>query len=169
MSQLKKTNLNSVKDLQKTTDENLNSVLQQLGYEESFAITDLKLGLGLSTVVVAGLLFLTDKKYEFKQIYSITVAACVIYGFLNVILFLINLKYKNVKYIGVDSKGNKITIASDIKKYEPNYNVTITFKDTVVTGSIPFNKFFDVIGYFNRDEFTTLLSDEISRAGKKNE
>ena len=70
MSQLKKTNLNSVKDLQKTTDENLNSVLQQLGYEESFAITDLKLGLGLSTVVVAGLLFLADKKYEFCLLYT---------------------------------------------------------------------------------------------------
>lgn len=169
MSQLKKTNLNSIKDLQKTTDENLSLVLQQLGYEESFTITDLKLGLGLSTVVIAGLLFLADKKFEFKHIYSYTVTACIVYGLLNAILFLINLKYKNVKYIGVDSKGNKIIIASDVKKYDPNYNVSITFKDNVVNGSIPFNKFFDVIGYFNGDEFTKLISEEISRVGKKHE
>lgn len=95
--------------------------------------------------------------------------ACIVYGLLNAILFLINLKYKNVKYIGVDSKGNKIIIASDVKKYDPNYNVSITFKDNVVNGSIPFNKFFDVIGYFNGDEFTKLISEEISRVGKKHE
>ncbi|KAI5962722.1 SPC2 [Candida theae] len=169
MSQLKKTNLNSVRDLQKTTDENLNSVLQQLGYDESFIITDVKLGLGVATVAIAGLLFLADKKYQFKDIYSITVAACVVYGVLNAILFLINLKYKNVKYIGDDSKGSRITIASDIKKYEPYYNVTITVKDTVVTAAIPFNKFFDVIGYFNRDEFIKLISEEINKVDKKHQ
>ncbi|KAG5418784.1 SPC2 [Candida metapsilosis] len=169
MSQLKRTNLNSIKDLQKTTDENLSSVLQQLGYEESFTITDLKLGLGLATVAIAGLLFLADKKYQFKDIYSLTVAACVVYGLLNGILFLINLKYKNVKYIGVDSKGKKIIIASATKKYEPNYNVTVTVNETVVTGSIPFNKFFDAIGYFNRDEFTKLITEEISKVGKKDQ
>ncbi|KAI5952067.1 SPC2 [Candida margitis] len=169
MAQLKKTNLNSVKDLQKTSDEHLNSVLQQLGYEESYTITDLKLGLGIATVAIAALLFLADKKYQFKQIYSITVAACVIYGLLNAVLFLINLKYKNVKYIGYDSKGNRIIIASDIKNYEPDYNVTITVKDTAVTGSIPFNKFFDIVGYLNRDEFTKLIGDEIAKSEKKHE
>ena len=45
MSQLKKTNLNSVNDLRQTTDDHLGLVFQQLGYNESFTLIDLKLGL----------------------------------------------------------------------------------------------------------------------------
>ena len=66
MSQLKKTNLNSVNDLRQTTDDHLGLVFQQLGYNESFTLIDLKLGLGLSTVVIAGLLFLVDKNMHGK-------------------------------------------------------------------------------------------------------
>ncbi|KAI5965637.1 SPC2 [Candida pseudojiufengensis] len=164
MSQLKKTNLNSVKELQKTTDEQLGSVLQNLGYEESFKIIDLKLGLGTITVVIAGLLFLADKKFKFKDIYNITLISCVVYGIVNAALFLINLKYKNVKYIGYNKKGGIITIASEIKKYEPNYYVTITIDDKAPNKTvIPFNKFFDIIGFFNRDEFLKLLSSDINK------
>lgn len=68
MSQLKKTNLNSVNELRQTTDENLGFIFQQLGYTESFALIDLKLGLGLSTVIIAGLLFLVDKSIHGKKI-----------------------------------------------------------------------------------------------------
>ncbi|KAI5955230.1 SPC2 [Candida jiufengensis] len=164
MSQLKKTNLNSVKDLQKTTDEQLGSVLQNLGYEESFKLIDLKLGLGLITVLIAGLLFLADKKFQFKEIYNITFISCVLYGLINLALFGLNLKYKNVKYIGYDSKGNKIIISSEIKKYEPNYYINVTINDKTTSNSvIPFNKFFDIIGFFNRDEFLKLLSHEINK------
>ncbi|KAI3403400.1 SPC2 [Candida oxycetoniae] len=170
MSQLKSTNLNSVKELQKATDEQLGSILQQLGFEESFMLTDLKLGLGLVTVVIAGLLFLADKRYEFKNIYGATVVSCVLYAVLNGVLLIINRKYKNVKYIGYDSKGNKLTVASTTGKYDPNYRVTVALNDKQSSqSSIPFNKYFDLIGYLNREEFTKLLAKEVNKLGKKND
>ncbi|CAK9441063.1 uncharacterized protein LODBEIA_P49320 [Lodderomyces beijingensis] len=163
MSQLKKSNLNSVKDLQKTTDEHLGSVLTQLGYEESFKLIDLKLGLGLVSVLIAGLLFVADKKFQFKDIYSITVVCCVVYSVLNAAILAINYRYKNVKYVGYDSKGNKLTLATETKKYEPVYYLSVDLNGRKHSTSIPFNKFFDAVGYFIRDEFTKELSEEISK------
>ncbi|WLF80225.1 signal peptidase complex subunit spc2 [Lodderomyces elongisporus] len=155
---LKKANINSVKDLHKHTDEQLGSILQQLGYEESFTLTDIKLGLGLVSVAIAGLLFLADKKYEFKDIYGLTAASCFIYAILNGVLFLVNRKYKNVKYIGY-SKGNKLVIATETTKYDPIYFLTINGK----RAQIPFSKIYDSIGYLDRDEFSKLLSREINK------
>ncbi|CAX41954.1 signal peptidase complex subunit, putative [Candida dubliniensis CD36] len=169
MSQLKKTNLNSVNDLRQTTDDNLGLVFQQLGYNESFTLIDLKLGLGLSTVVIAGLLFLVDKKYTWKDSYNITVIACVLYGIISGILYLINHFNKNVKYIGYDNKGNKLAIATSSNKLDPIYNVTITLNDRSVHAALSFNKFFDVVGFFNRDAFTELVENELNKLNKKSE
>ncbi|EMG47540.1 SPC2 Signal peptidase complex subunit 2 [Candida maltosa Xu316] len=169
MSQLKKINLNSVNDLRQATDENLGSIFQQFGYTESFTLTYLKLGLGLSTVVVAGLLFLVDKKYTWKESYNVTVLSCVIYGILSGILYLINFFNKNVKYIGYDKKGKKLTVAATSTKYDPIYNITITLEEKSVSGALPFNKFFDVVGFFDRDAFGSLVKEELNKLNKKDE
>ncbi|KHC77373.1 hypothetical protein MGS_03304 [Candida albicans P78042] len=169
MSQLKKTNLNSVNDLRQTTDDHLGLVFQQLGYNESFTLIDLKLGLGLSTVVIAGLLFLVDKKYAWKDSYNLTVIACVLYGIISGVLYLVNFFNKNVKYIGYDNKGNKLSVATSSNKLDPIYNVTISLNDRLVNAAFGFNKFFDVVGFFNRDAFTKLVENELNKLNKKNE
>ncbi|RCK59162.1 Signal peptidase complex subunit SPC2 [Candida viswanathii] len=169
MSQLKKTNLNSVNDLRQTTDENLGFIFQQFGYTESFALIDLKLGLGLSTVIIAGLLFLVDKKYTWKESYNVTVISCVVYAIISGALYLVNFFNKNVKYTGYDKKGNKLTVATSSNKLDPIYNVTITADGRSVTSALQFNKFFDVVGFFNRDAFTKIIGDELNRLNKKTE
>ncbi|EER35353.1 conserved hypothetical protein [Candida tropicalis MYA-3404] len=169
MSQLKKTNLNSVNELRQTTDENLGFIFQQLGYTESFALIDLKLGLGLSTVIIAGLLFLVDKKYTWKENYNITVISCVLYAIISGVLYLINFLNKNVKYTGYDKKGNKLTVATYSNKYDPIYNITINSDGKQVKSELEFNKFFDVVGFFNRDAFTNIIGDELNKLNKKDE
>ncbi|RLV91983.1 Signal peptidase complex subunit SPC2 [Spathaspora sp. JA1] len=167
-SELKRTNLNSVNELRQTTDEQLGQVMQQFGYTESFAIIDIKLGLGVATVVIAALLFLVDKKFTFKESYNITVLSIVVYGFFSGLLLLINYRYKNVKYIGHEKKGKQVTIATwTANKYDPIYHVSVTFddkKEKVVT-SFEFTKFFDILGFFNRDAFIKLLGNELEKVG----
>ncbi|KAK6465866.1 putative signal peptidase complex subunit [Scheffersomyces coipomensis] len=164
MSALKKTNLNSVSDLRQTTDDNLSSVLTQLGYDESFKITDIKLALGVSTVAIAGLLFLVDRKYSFDESYNVVVISIILYSIFSAGLLYLNRIYKNVKYIGYTEKGEKIIIAGWTVKFDPLYYIKITLNDkTTIESSLKFNEFFDVVGYFNRDAFTTLLKHEISK------
>ncbi|EGW30696.1 uncharacterized protein SPAPADRAFT_51908 [Spathaspora passalidarum NRRL Y-27907] len=169
-SELKKTNLNSVNDLRQATDDQLGQVMQQFGYEESFALIDIKLGLGVATVVIAGLLFLVDKKFTFKESYNITVISIVLYGFCSGLLYLLNFLNKNVKYTGYNKKGRKVTIATwTANKFDPIYHISVTFgdrKQRVVT-SFEFTKFFDVIGFFNRDKFIELLGNEFEKVDKK--
>ncbi|KAK6456679.1 signal peptidase complex subunit 2 [Scheffersomyces xylosifermentans] len=168
MSASKKVNLNSVADLRQNTDDNLPSVLTELGYDESFKLIDTKLALGYSTVVIAGLLFLVDKKYDFKQSYGVTVFSVVLYFIISSILYYINYTNKNVKYVGYTEKGKKIVIATWSSKYDPIYNVRVTLdgKNTF-TAQLKFNQFFDIVGYFNRDAFKELLLAEIAKTQKK--
>lgn len=169
MSQLKKTNLNSVNELRQTSDENLGFIFQQFGYTESFALIDLKLGLGLSTVIIAGLLFLVDKKYTWKESYTVTVISCTLYAIISGVLYLINFLNKNVKYTGYDKKGNKLTVATQSNKLDPIYNITIFENGKQVTSALQFNKFFDVVGFLNRDALTKLIGEELNRLNKKEE
>ncbi|CAI5759660.1 unnamed protein product [Candida verbasci] len=166
---LKKTNLNSVKELLITTDDNLGSVFSQFNYEESFKLKDLKLGLGLIQVLIAGLLFLADRKFQFHDIFTITVISCLLYGGINAVLYIINYKFKNVKYVGLN-KSDKLVIKTWSTKYDPIYNITIIKNDKeTTTTQIPYNKIFDVLGLFNRDEFSKLIKLELGKLGKKNE
>ncbi|KAK6201539.1 signal peptidase complex subunit 2 [Scheffersomyces amazonensis] len=164
MSSLKKTNLDSVTDLRQTTDDNLPAALTELGYDQSFKLIDTKLALGSVTVVIAGLLFLVDKKYEFNESYNITVISILLYAIFSGILLYLNRVYKDVKYIGYNSKGEKITIAGWTKKFDPIYYTKITLNDkTTIESQLEFKKFFDTLGYFNREAFVTVLKGQITK------
>lgn len=153
------------------TDENLSDVLGSLGYTESFTVTDLKLGLGVLTVIVSGLLFMVEKKFSFNESYNITVMSLVVYFILSGILWYLtqSKSYKNVKYIGHDDSNNKITIATNTTKYDPIYNIEIRFGDNgkPVKTNIEFMKLFDTFTTFHPDNLKELIGKEIEKVSKK--
>lgn len=149
-----------------TSDENLASAFGELGYSESFALTDTKLALGYLTVLIAGLIFLGDKKYEFNEIYYITAFLVVLYSIISLILmyFTSHKKYKNVKFVGYNDDNNKIVVVTWTEKYDPIYNVEIRIDDDkqIKKFKLEFAKFFDAFGYYKRDEFIKLIKEQIS-------
>lgn len=162
-------------ELRTTTDTELPGALQQLGYDESFLLQDIKLGLGLATVGIAGGLFYMDKKLTFQESYNYTVLAIVVYFLVCVVLYgLNNLKsLKNVKYVGLKegNKDKKISIATWTKGYDALYHVKIIDNQTnqIIEASLPFNKFFDGMGYYNSQAFIDLFKLELAKLGKKNQ
>ncbi|CCE81928.1 Piso0_002608 [Millerozyma farinosa CBS 7064] len=171
MAGLKKSNLNSIVELRTTTDDNLPNSLSELGYTQSFAFTDSQLAIGLVTVSLAGILFLLDKKYEFDEIYTFTIVLIVLYFTLSSVLYYFKSakKYKDVKYIGYDDKGNKITIKSYSPKFEPLYKVTVILGHNVkeTEFDINYSELFDAFGHFRQDELTARIKKEIAQLQKK--
>lgn len=157
------TNHSSINDLRQVTDENLASVMTEMGYDESFLVGDIKLALGYLTVLIAGGLFYLDKKMSFKDSFGLTVAAVVAYFAISAVMLVLNRKTKNVKYMGSKQK-QKIQIAGWTEKYDPAYNITITVDGEVVASEkFPFGKFFDSTGYYNRDAFAKLLTAALDK------
>lgn len=140
--------------------------MKQFDYEESFTLIDIKLALGLATVIISGGLFAIEKVYKLKmtEMYTTTVVAVILYGIFSGILSLINYKHKNVKYTGYKGSKEKITIATWTSKYDPIYNVTIKFNDSnPITKQYQFKQFYDQLGYFNSDAFIKLIKNDIQK------
>ncbi|KAM9886554.1 hypothetical protein OXX79_014115, partial [Metschnikowia pulcherrima] len=74
-----KVNLNSVAELRTAADDALPELFQQLGYEQTFTLIDIKLALGLSTVAIAGGLYYLEKKVPFKDSYYMIMASIAVY------------------------------------------------------------------------------------------
>lgn len=154
----------SVNQLKTICDENLANVLDSLGYTESHALGDLKLALGVGTVVVSGLLFAVEKKYSFNESYNITIGALGVYFLLSAVLwYLTQTKdHKNVQYIG--NNGDKtIAIATTTTKYDPVYNMELKIGDLRVSTSIEFMKLFDTFTTFHPEGLKELIGGEIKK------
>lgn len=163
----------SVVQLRTTCDDNLHASLSELGYTQSFSLIDTKLALGYLTVVIAGLLYIVDKKFGFEKTYNVTVISVVLYFLISAILYYLTStkNYKNVKYIGHDESNNKILVATWTQKYDPIYHIKIRFndnEDSAVVSSFEFMKVFDAFGYYKQDELTRLIKNEIEKVNKKN-
>lgn len=145
--------------------------MSELGYTQSFAFTDSQLAIGLLTVLLAGILFLLDKKYEFDEIYALTVVLVVLYFTLSSILYYFKSakKYKDVKYVGYDDKGNKMTIKSYSPKFKPLYKVTLILGDNLkeTEFEISFLELFDAFGHFRQDELTARIRKETAQLQKE--
>lgn len=162
----------SIKDLRETTELELPVVLTQLGYDEVFWLTDLKIAAGYGTVVLAGIMYWLEKKYDFKDVYLINAALIAVYFLLLLLMwYFSNLNYSNIKYIGKNKAGDKLTIKGWTDKYEPVYHVRVTREPKLgptklAEGSLPFEKFFDGMGYVNRDALVGLVETELAKLSK---
>lgn len=168
----KLTGISSIVQLRATCDDNLHASLSELGYTQSFSLIDTKLALGYLTVVIAGLLYVVDKKFGFEKTYNVTVLSVILYFLISGILFYLTStkKYKNVKYIGYDESNKKILVATWTNKYDPIYHLKIRFNDDeslAIVTSFEFMKVFDAFGYYKQDELTRLLKNELDKINKK--
>lgn len=159
------TNSSSVVDLRNATDEYLPELLESLGYEQSFTLIDAKLGLGLLTVAIAGLLFYLDKHYSFKDTYYVIIGCIVVYFLISMAhLYLLSGPEKNNKYVGYSDSKQKILVHTWTSKYDPIYNVKLFVNDKEQADlQIPFTEFFDSFGYLNKEAFTGLLKTGLQK------
>ena len=74
---------NLTPDLKNTTDDALPNYLASLKFSQSHFLTDIRLGLGYSAVVIAAITFYFDWKLGWDQIKDYTFWAVVIYFILN--------------------------------------------------------------------------------------
>lgn len=164
------TNISSINDLRNAVDDNLAASLGELGFSQSFTLVDAKLALGVATVLIAGGLFLADKKLGFEKTYTLTVVAVVLYFALSALqLYLTSSKkYKNNKFVGYNDKKDKIAVYSWTTKFDPVYHVKIVLNDAdAITSKIEFASVFDAFGYYKPDNTTALFRTELANLAKK--
>lgn len=145
--------------------------MSELGYDQSFKLIDLKLALGYLSALIAGGLYLADKKYKFNDIYGITVTCVIVYGIISLILvYFTSGKYKNNKYIGYNDSKQKVAISTWTKGFEPVYYMRFSLNDDNRQTSetqIKFNEVFDGLGYLNQSKWSSLMKKEIEKLHKK--
>ncbi|GEQ66787.1 hypothetical protein JCM33374_g450 [Metschnikowia sp. JCM 33374] len=158
-------------ELRTAADEALSSVFQQLGYEQSFFLADLKLGLGLVTVAIAGGLYYLEKKVPFKDSYYVILASVVLYGVISSVMYYLSngKKYKNIKYVGLNEKKQKVSVYTYTTAFDPVYEVKVVIDDNfsgAIHDSIPFTKMFDSFGYLNHEETKKILDELLKKKGQ---
>lgn len=147
------------------SDDNLPACLETLGYEQSFTLSDIKLALGVATVAIAGFMFYLDKKFGFYETYWVLVACITAYFAISGVLFYLNMgSAKNNKYVGYNGK-HKVLVHTWTLKFEPVYHVKLYVDGEQRGGELdlPFTKFFDSFGYFNREALTELLAKSLAK------
>ncbi|OBA22312.1 hypothetical protein METBIDRAFT_11168 [Metschnikowia bicuspidata var. bicuspidata NRRL YB-4993] len=164
----KKVNLNSVAELRLAVDEALPELFQQLGYEQSFALGDLKLALGFSTVAIAGGLYYLEKNVSFNDSYYVIVALIALYAVISAAMYVLSngKGYKNNKYIGFNEKKQKISVYALAEPFDPIYDVKVVINDNFsapVTESIPFAKMFDAFGFLNHEESKQIFRELLEK------
>ena len=77
-----------ITDLKNTTDDALPNYLNSLKFQQSYLLTDVRLGLGYTAVIIAAATFYFDYRLGWEKTKSYTFWAVVVYFFLNSALTL---------------------------------------------------------------------------------
>lgn len=105
-------NRQAATDLKNTSDDTIPVYLNSLKFRQSHRLTDVRLALGYSALILAAACFGWDYKLGFDNTKYYTAAAVVIYGCLNSALTLwIWKKEKGVVYVGTAPSGETVSIA----------------------------------------------------------
>lgn len=163
---MKPQNLNSVADLKNACDETLPAVFASLGYTESFTLTDTKLALGYITVLLAGGLYLAEKKFEnnfsnslYYNLQAILVGVFIIVN--STLWVFTKFILKKIKYTGINQKGEKIQVSTWCESNtEPVYQVEIT---GVKQFQIDLTKVFNQDGFLEFQALKAAFSSQMSK------
>lgn len=168
----KKVNLNSVIALRNECDEHLAAAFIRLGYTESFTLQDTRLAIGYGCVVLAGIMYWMDKKYNNNFNDSTYVAWT---EFLVASFFLLEgvwwlySKYveKQIKYVG--TKGAKtLKVSTHVDSTtEPVYYMDFDLDGTTDAQNIEFAKVFREDGFLEFNTFAEILDNEVKGLEKK--
>jgi len=165
--------VHSLADLKNTSDDAIPAYLNSLSFKQSHTLTDTRLALGYSAFLICAATFYWDYKLGFDSTKYYTAVAVAIYTLLNgALTFWIWGVEKGTIYIGTNSAGDKIQIASKTEKHVPIYNLTVTVwkkgeKDgKVVSIKKPFTQWFDKKGGFVVLPFQQMIASAVDVVGK---
>ncbi|OAL18387.1 hypothetical protein AYO22_10707 [Fonsecaea multimorphosa] len=168
-----KVSLYSVNDLKNATDDALAPYLTSLpkpyAFRQEHYMTNVKLALGYTAVLIAGVLFYADWKLGWDATKSYTGPACVAYFVLNSALtFWIWVVEAGTVFVGVREGGQKLTLRSVSKKHSPEYKLKVTYtapstgkkwEDKEISGN--YTQWFNTHGYLQRKELQAWLNSNI--------
>ncbi|KAK0654386.1 Signal peptidase complex subunit SPC2 [Lasiodiplodia hormozganensis] len=166
----------SIPDLKNTTDDALPNYLNSLKFRQSHGLTDVRLALGYTAVIIAGALFYFDFKFGWDATKAYTGPAVVAYFVLNsAFMYWMYFVEKGMVYSG-EKDGVKLEIASRVEKSIPIYHLTVRFasgdkknaKKTLwqeIHISAPFTRWFTSDGYFATKPFQQFIASEIPIVG----
>ncbi|KAK0510816.1 hypothetical protein JMJ35_006368 [Cladonia borealis] len=166
----------SLSDLKNTTDDALPNYLTSLKFAQSHLLTDVRLALGYTAVIIAGATFYADWKLGWDATKYWTFWAVLVYFMLNGVLTVwIWGVEKGTVFRGeinhASAGRNTLSISSSVTKHIPIYNITVTSTDptgreTKTQLSSPFTRWFDADGFFIAKPFQQWLAAEIPLIGQ---
>lgn len=186
-------------DLKNSTDDALPNYLTSLRFQQSHSLTDVRLALGYSAVVIAGITFYFDYTLGWDETKQYTLWAVVAYFILNGALTLwIFLVEKGKIFHGSSKTGalvcwttsmkrgeaafidtvEQLTMVSSVTKHTPIYKLTVRWtnpetSDTSIWQtreiSAPFTTWFSTDGHFIAKPFQQWLAAEVPVIGEADE
>ncbi|MCJ1315378.1 hypothetical protein MMC15_000697 [Xylographa vitiligo] len=161
----------SLPDLKNTTDDALPNYLTSLDFRQSHFLTDVRLVLGYSAVIIAAITFAFDYKRGWNETKGYTYWAVVAYFLLNgALTFWIWFAEKGKIFQGATQNGTLLTIASSVAKHNPTYQLLVRWTDPATSEpfdwqtceiSAPFTTWFSSDGQFSAKPFQQWLSSEV--------
>ncbi|KAL8691522.1 MAG: hypothetical protein Q9218_003265 [Villophora microphyllina] len=179
-----KISIYSLSDLKNNTDDALPNYLTSLKFKQSHFLTDVRLALGYSAVVIAGVTFYADHKLGWDATKYWTLWAVVAYFILNgALTYWIWGVEKGKIFSGeindtlstlglrLAKKHSKVSLASSVSKHKPIYNLQVRYEKQgtepqTLKISAPFTKWFDSDGCFVATPFQQWLASEIPIIGE---
>ncbi|MCJ1257433.1 hypothetical protein MMC24_005258 [Lignoscripta atroalba] len=165
----------SLPDLKNTTDDALPNYLTSLKFEQSHFLTDVRLTLGYTAVIIAAVTFAFDYKLGWDATKGHTLWAVIAYFVLNSALTVWIWGVERSKVFTGESNGALISIASTVTKHTPIYKLTVRYSDPTKSEpwdwetleiSAPFTRWFSADGYFVAKPFQQWLASEIPIVGQ---
>jgi hypothetical protein len=148
-----------------------------LRFTQSHYLTDVRLALGYTAVIIAGALFYFDYKHGWEHSKPYTAPAVGIYFILNTLFtFWIWKVERGTVFVGTSTggKGGKgagaqLRIESSTKKHDPTYRLKVTVtengRENVKEIQAPFSRWFTSDGVFVAKPFQQWLASEVSLVG----
>jgi signal peptidase complex subunit 2 len=167
--------LYNLSDLKNTSDDAIPNYLNSIKFKQVHTLTDVRLALGYGAFAISAACFLWDYKFGFDDTKYYTAVAVAVYTVVNGILTLwMSEVEKGNIYQGEAPSGEKISIASSTKKFDPVYRlkVTVTSKSSAAKPQTyeinrPFNEWFDVAGRFIAAPLQEILATSVPLIGKR--
>ncbi|MCJ1287149.1 hypothetical protein MMC26_006497 [Xylographa opegraphella] len=161
----------SLPDLKNTTDDALPNYLTSLDFEQTHFLTDIRLVLGYSAVIIAAVTFAFDYQCGWDETKGYTYWAVITYFLLNgALTFWIWFAEKGKVFQGLTQNGTLLTIASSVPKHNPTYQIVVRWTDPKTSEafdwetreiSAPFTTWFSPDGQFIAKPFQQWLSSKI--------
>ncbi|KAH7109439.1 microsomal signal peptidase 25 kDa subunit-domain-containing protein [Dendryphion nanum] len=164
--------VHSLADLKNTTDDHLPQYLHNLKFRQIHRSTDVRLALGYSAVVIAGVLFYFDWKFGWDATKVYTAPAVGVYFILNgLFTWWVWWVEAGLVYEGEGKGVGKLRLTTSTQKHIPVYNLVATFSlpgttlPQTITLRAPFTRWFTSDGYFAPKPFQQWLASEIPVIG----